>query len=108
MERRTSPRVPLDAPLFIQFVFSSGASVSAMLLDVSCGGLQAAVAPQCADTGDFLGQEVVVHGLPVLLDPVHSGCKGLVTWVSPQRCGVRLFNPLEVTEQELQGLNQSI
>lgn len=101
MERRTRPRVPLDTPFFITVRMENGDQCPAMLVDCGRGGVQLAFSPAEDRVGSLLSQELVLLDMPKGLGADPDGCAGVVTWVSPQRCGVRFDELLALTDQEL-------
>ena len=53
MERRGQTRIALDLPYFIELQFPGLDPVSAILMDISSGGLQVALPPQFPDPVAF-------------------------------------------------------
>ncbi|MDR1360550.1 MAG: PilZ domain-containing protein [Deltaproteobacteria bacterium] len=101
-DRRKFARVPLDSPYFVNFRFHDGAAETALLADLGLGGLQLAFAPtRNIQRENFLGRSVSVDSLPIALPPEEQKLTGTVSWVSPQRCGVRFQTPLCLSETEL-------
>ncbi len=99
MERRRHPRVPLDTPYFAELVLADGGRFTVMLVDAGRGGLQLAFGEQ-SPVG-LLGFSVTLRNLPPVLDPEGRGISGKVTWLSPQRCGVRFSEVLDIPEDQL-------
>ena len=112
MERREFLRVPIDAPHFITVAFDGGESVITLLIDISRGGLQAAFPPhQTVDEEALLGRAVRVTELPGSVEQASGnlgGLSGTVSWVSPQRCGVRFAAPLALGDEELAALVEGL
>jgi hypothetical protein len=101
-DRRKFARVPLDAPYFVALRFDNGPKETALLADLGRGGLQLSFAPGRDIQGEnFLGRAVFIDALPVTLPVEGKNLPGTITWVSPQRCGVRFQTPLNVSEAEL-------
>lgn len=101
MERRIGPRVPLDPPVFVAILLESGESCTAQLVNCSRYGLQLAFPPGEDIASSLLKQRMTIMGLPEKLNVDPEGCPGEIIWVSPHRCGVRLDTPLNVTEELL-------
>ena len=108
MERRVCPRVPLDAPFFVTVRLENGQQCSAMLVDCGRGGVQLAFSPVEGMVNSLLSQELLVLNLPKGLGTDPDGCPGVVTWVSPQRCGVRFDRALSLTDEELAAVAGSL
>ena len=112
MERREFLRVPIDAPHFISVIFDEGESIVTLLVDISRGGLQVAFPPhQPVGEEIFLGRTVRVTELPGSVEQASGnvgGLSGTISWVSPQRCGVRFFSPLELGDEELAALVEGL
>ena len=98
MERRSFPRVPLDMPVFIRMRLPTGGEQKVLLVDISCGGMQVALSAQVNKHADLLGTPVLLFGLPAPLDTGTTGKGGSITWVSPQRCGIRFDEPVAPAE----------
>ena len=111
MERRNHPRVPLDAPFFINIRIGAGNPLSGMLVDLGRGGLQAAFPPQENGyniSNELLGDAVTVFGLPKVFDEDGIGRSGYVSWVSADRFGVRFLSLAALTDSELEELTHSL
>lgn len=104
MERRNHPRVPLDTPLFAELGLTGGANMPVMLVDISRGGLQLALSLGTLDPNEILGIAVVVRSLPQTLDPSGDGIAGKITWLAPQRCGVRFTDVLELPDEQIDAI----
>ncbi len=104
MERRNHPRVPLDTPHFAELRFEGGGRLPVMLVDVGRGGLQLAVSLADQDPNALLGCEVILLDLPKPLDPAGHGLSGKITWLAPQRCGVRFTEFLALPDEQLAAL----
>jgi hypothetical protein len=101
-DRRKFARVPLDLPCFVTFRFDNGSVETALLADLGLGGLQLAFAPtREIQRENFLGRAVSIDPLPIPLPMEGKELPGIISWVSPQRCGVRFQTPLCVSETEL-------
>jgi hypothetical protein len=79
------------------------------MVDCGCGGIQAALPPGSAeDLQDWLSHQIVVLGLPEAFRCDGSGHKGIVSWVSAERCGVRFESPLSISDAELHAILSSL
>jgi len=108
-ERRIYPRVPLDAPYFVTLRRDDGVEVPALVVDLGCGGIQAALPPGSSENlRTWLSHQVVVAGLPEPVQCDGFGYTGAITWVSAERCGVRFLSPLAVSDEELETLIRSL
>lgn len=104
-DRRNSLRVPIDVPFFVSMQKIPGNhEVPALLVDCGRGGVQLAFSPASDDIAGWLGCEVRVDGLPLILDAMGAGYAGIITWMSIERCGVRFHTPLPVSDQCIQAL----
>ena len=108
MERRQFLRVPIDAPHFVSIAIDGGAATLTLLVDISRGGLQVAFPPnQAVEEELFLGKAALIGQLPGSVELASGnaeGLRGVVSWVSPQRCGVRFEQALELGDEELAAL----
>lgn len=104
MERRLFPRVPLDIPVFIRMRLKTGEEQKVLLVDVSCGGMQIALPAHGEGGSALLGKAVDLLDLPAALDAAPAGKGGSVTWVSPQRCGIRFDEPISLAEGDAMAL----
>ena len=104
-DRRIYPRVPLDAPCFVVLRRDDGVEVPALMVDFGRGGIQAALPPGSSENfRDWLSHQVAVVGLPDPLRCDGSGYKGVISWVSAERCGVRFQPSLSVSDKELDAI----
>ena len=108
MERRVSPRVPLDAPFFVTVCLESGERHSAMLVDCGRGGAQLAFSLAEGLLASLISQKLMILNLPKGLRIYRDSCSGVVTWVSPQRCGVRFDHLLPLTDDEVMAVANSL
>ncbi|MDR2487953.1 MAG: PilZ domain-containing protein [Desulfovibrio sp.] len=109
MERRSLLRVPLEVPFFVIVCLHDGYRCTAILADCGRGGVQLAFSPSLEDKlATLLGQELILLDLPEGLRTDPDGCSGVVTWVSPQRCGVRFNQVLSLTDEELTRVASSL
>lgn len=106
-ERRTFPRVPLDAPVFVTLSVQNQEARHALLVECSRGGMQLVLAPENA-LPEMLNASVLILGLPPSLDASGSGLPGSISWASAERCGIRFHSPLTLSEAVLQSISQSI
>jgi len=108
-ERRIFPRVPLDAPCFVTLRRDDGVEVPALMVDFGRGGIQAALSPGTSENFcAWLSHQVAVLGLPEPLQCDGAGYKGIVNWVSAERCGVLFQPPLSVSDEELDTIIRSL
>lgn len=104
-DRRNSLRVPIDVPFFVSIQKNPGnEEVPALLVDCGRGGVQLAFSPASDNIAGWLGCQVRVDGLPLILDAMGTGYEGIITWMSIERCGVRFHTPLPVSDQCIQAL----
>ncbi len=109
MERRQFPRVPLDVTFFVEVSFDGRGEVSALLVDIGRGGLQLAFPPHMQGMEDILGCQAVVRGLPVR--PGRGAGRefsGAVSWISPERFGIRFLDPIPLSDAEITALALSL
>ena len=85
-----------------------GQQCAAMLIDCGRGGVQLALSLAEGTIRSLLGHELVVMNLPKGLSTDPDGCPGVVTWVSPQRCGVRFDQILSLTDEEVMVVASSL
>ena len=112
MERRQFARVPIDEPHFVLIAVEQGPSQTMLLVDLGRGGLQTVFPPgQDVEKKSLLGKTVTVSQLPAPVSQasgIENSIKGTITWVSPQRCGIRFIAPLEIGDEELAALLESL
>ena len=109
INRRMYPRVPLDAPFFVTLRRDDGMEVPALMVDLGCGGIQAALPPGSSeDFRAWLRHQVAVVGLPEPVRCDGSGHTGTIHWVSAECCGVRFQPPLPVSDEELETIIRSL
>lgn len=96
MERRTSPRIPLDTPCLLTLVVNYSYKHQAMAMDVSPGGVQLALSPGMGEDAIAPGLPVTLEGVPAPLDRLLEGAHGKIAWVGLRCCGVRLNKPLPI------------
>ncbi|MDL2207746.1 PilZ domain-containing protein [Desulfovibrio sp. OttesenSCG-928-M16] len=107
--RRSSLRVPIDVPFFVSMQKSMGREdIPALLVDCGRGGVQLAFSPASGGVASWLGSEVRIDGLPLLLDTQGTGFMGTITWVSSERCGVRFHVPLPVSDKTIAALSDAL
>ena len=100
MDRRISPRIPLDVPCLLTLVLE-GAPCPAMLVDISAGGVHLVLSP-----GDE-AVPLVVHAKGTLTDvpgglgEVLENSTGHVAWVSARHCGIRLDKQIDMPAEQL-------
>ena len=107
-EKREQPRVPLDVPFFVAIRMDSGDKIQAMLIDCGRGGVQLAFSPAETRMGELLNLTVMIEGLPDKIRAETTGSFGVITWVSPERCGVRFLTPFPLTKEELQEMADAL
>lgn len=103
-DRRSSPRVPLDAPYFVTISLGKENDAPALLLDLSLGGAQLAFSPAAFKVTGWLGQQVRIRGLPGNIDTGALGLPGTLSWISEERCGLRFDTPLPLSEEALEDI----
>ena len=110
MDRRQYPRVPLDIPFFVEVTIEGGVPFSALLIDIGRGGLQLAFPLHQRRVNELLGCSVTVDGLPVQSEQeeILRNIPGIVSWVSPERFGIRFEDPVSLTEEDLADLAFSL
>lgn len=101
MERRTSPRIPLDAPCLLTLVIEKTTAYPVMLTDISRGGMQLALPPDVADDAVSVNAEAALRDAPAPARDLLEGARGRVAWIARRYCGLRLDRELPATEQEL-------
>ncbi len=95
-ERRSHLRVPLDSPNFIKLRISPSVSFTLILTDISNGGAQLTLPPNNASMPTMLGMHISMLGLPASVDKNGKGINGIVSWLSPERCGIQFSTPLQL------------
>ena len=86
-----------------------GPEIPALMVDLGCGGIQAALPPGSSENfHTWLSHRVVVLGLPEPIQCGGVGHKGTVSWVSAERCGVRFQSLLPISEEELCAIISSL
>lgn len=94
MERRLSPRIPLDAPCLLALEINYSDTISAMAVDVSQGGVQLALSPGVSESKLEAGLPVTLRGVPEPLAHLLDGAHGKIAWVGIRCCGIKLNKPL--------------
>ncbi len=103
MERRNSPRIPLDTPCLLTLLVNFEDERPAMAVDVSRGGVQLALSPSPQQAAITPGLPVTLKDVPGPLRDLLEGTHGKIAWVGVRCCGIRLnkdlqINPSEVTD----------
>ncbi len=101
MERRQSPRIPVDIPCLLTMVLNYGEELSAMAVDVSQGGVQLALSPRSAQAEIEPGMPVTLKNVPAPLDDLLEGVHGKIAWVGIRCCGIRLNKKLLINPAEM-------
>ena len=104
MDRRNSPRIPLDAPCLITMLVNYADSYPAMAIDVSQGGVQLALSPGVALDALVPGLPVTLKDVPPPLDHLINEVHGKIAWVGVRCCGVRLNKPLPIDVNDINDL----
>jgi PilZ domain. len=105
-ERRASVRVPLDIPHFISVRhMPSGMDYTALLEDCSRGGVRIGV-PVTDEVIEWNNAEVEIRDMPGALGS--DSFAGIVCWVRGSECGVRFYQELPVSDEELASIIQDI
>lgn len=94
MERRVSPRIPLDTPFLLTLAVSSGTPVPVMLTDISMHGMQLTLPPGSGVLPCSVSSPVVMSDFPASLAAFLDGITGTIAWLTEQQCGVKLDAPL--------------
>lgn len=100
LERRSHERICVDAPVVCELV-TQERGIPVMLKDISRGGLQVEIGPGKNFSAALLGQDVRVCTLPDELNMLTTGVEGVVTWISPERLGMRFHTTLLMRSDEL-------
>ena len=103
-ERRTFARTPIDVPVFCEIAFPGQNIFTTLLKDISCGGVQVALSPGSTTESMTLGQPALVIDLPAKIGTDPGGIPSIVSWLSPERVGLRFDAPLPLTEEELEAI----
>jgi hypothetical protein len=89
-----------------------GASMTMLLVDLGRGGMQTVFPPgETIEKKQLLGKSVTVSQLPAVVvqaTGIGDSVRGNITWVSPQRCGIRFACPLDIGDEELSSLLESL
>ena len=101
MDRRHSPRIPLDAPCLLTLIVNYEDELQAMAVDVSRGGIQLALPPGPYAKELEPGMPVTLRGVPEPLDRILEGVHGKVAWVGIRCCGVKLNKDLTIAPEEI-------
>ena len=105
MERRGQTSIALDLPYFIELQFPGLDPVSAILMDISAGGLQVALPPQFPDPVAVQGLVAQILHLPFCGSrPVSSS----VAWVYQHQLGLQFAEPLEANPADLEAFSKSL
>lgn len=102
-ERRSHERICIDAPVMCELVIQSHA-LPVLLKDISKGGAQVEIGPARKFTTNLLGEAVSVCMLPDELPGQPAGLSGVVSWVSPERMGIRFHTVLTISSAELEAI----
>ena len=94
MDRRSSPRIPLDAPFLLTLEIVSGSSIPVMLTDISMHGMQLTLPPDAGVLYCAIDSPVIMKNFPEKLAPFLEGLTGTIAWQTEQQCGIRLDQPL--------------
>ena len=95
-ERRHAPRIPLDAPCLLVMLVNYEEEHSAMVVDVSQGGVQLALSPAPGLSEITPGMPVTLQNVPAPLDNLLEGVHGKIAWVGARCCGVKLNKDLPI------------
>lgn len=100
MERRNSPRIPLDTPCLLGLVANYGDKHPVMAVDVSQGGVQLALSPGMDEKAIMPDMPVTLEDVPPPLDRLLEGAHGKIAWVGQRCCGIRLNKhlPLDASD----------
>ena len=106
MERRASPRIPLDVPFLLTLILDGGTSVPVMLTDISMHGMQLTLPPGGAAFDCSVNTAVSLKDFPDTLAEFLDGITGCVAWLTEHQCGVRLDAPLPRPAEVIAGFAQ--
>lgn len=101
IDRRDSPRIPLDAPCLLTMVVNYSGSVHAMALDVSQGGMQLALAPGTDEKSLTPGTPVTLRDISPPFDRLLDDAHGKIAWVGVRCCGVRFNRKLPLAADDV-------
>lgn len=107
-ERRIYSRITIDIPVFITVTFDSTHELQVLLADFSKGGIQLILSPGSCDSETLIGAEAVINECQGDLSSLLIEKKGFVCWVSPQRCGIRFYTPLLISENAIHELSEAL
>ena len=101
MERRQSPRIPVDTPCLLTMVLDDKSEHPVMAVDVSQRGVQLALSPGSAQTVIELGMPVTLKDVPAPLDDLLERAHGKIAWVGVRCCGIRLNKELPINPADM-------
>lgn len=99
-ERRSSPRVPLDSPIFITLRINEATECPCLVKDFSLGGAMIALPPGKGGTvaeGDHVSITELSQKQCSPMQNIH----GLVQWVKGEHFGVSFTSPMTISQEEL-------
>ncbi len=105
MERRTTPRIPLDMPYVLTLVIEGGQSLPVMLTDISIGGMKLTLPPAATGTELINNTRVSVKDFPPQVARELDGSTGTIVWVVRNQCGIHLDKPISCPLELIVGAN---
>jgi hypothetical protein len=106
MDRRASPRIPLDVPFLLTLVVDKNLPVPVMLTDISMHGMQLTLPPGSSSLSCSVQAIVYLKDFPEELARFLDGITGSIAWLTEQQCGVRLDSPLPHPAEVIAGFAQ--
>ena len=100
-DRRTAPRIPLDAPCLLTLTVDYEEETFAMVVDVSRGGIQLALPPGSKPVQLTIGQPVTLKDVSAPLDLLLEDAHGKIAWIGANCCGVKLNKELPIAQADV-------
>ncbi len=104
MERRQSPRIPVDIPCLLTMVLNYENEYQAMAVSVSLGGVQLALSPGPDQVEIAPGMPVTLKNVSAPLSDLLEGAHGKIAWAGIRCCGIRLNRELPVNPADMADL----
>lgn len=101
MDRRASPRIPLDIPCLVALVVNYTTQCPVMIVDISRGGVQLALSPGMSGDDIAVGVPVTLRDVPGPLNDLLEGISGKIAWIGVRCCGVRLDKELSIDASDV-------
>lgn len=106
-ERRRFPRVPLDEPCFITLELTGVEELKVMLQNLSCNGANVSLPPKRGEMGMPSDAHIRLKDFPEGFELLNQ-LKGKVAWSQDGQCGVIFDGPLDMDDDELKDLLDSL